>query len=207
MEEMDSWTALAMKVQSLAQNGLAYANNPFDRERYTELRRIAAEMLSCCSGVPSEQIQPFFCSETGYQTPKVDTRAAILQDGKILLVRERNDTWSLPGGWCDVDQSIASNTVKEVKEETGLDVYAQRLIAVQDWREHNVCNLPYGILKAFVLCRVLGGAFQQNPETTEFRFFERDKLPQRLADEKSTAEQIHMCFKAAESPYWETCFD
>ena len=84
--------------------------------------------------IPVDTVKDLFCNESGYQTPKIDTRAAIFQGGKILLVHEKNGTWSLPGGWCDVDQSVASNVIKEVREEAGLDVTADKVIAVQDWR-------------------------------------------------------------------------
>lgn len=128
-------------------------------------------------------------------------------NGKILLVRENNGTWSLPGGWCDVDQSIASNTEKEVREETGLVVTAEKLIAVQDWRKHNVTNYAYGVLKAFVLCRYEGGQFEENIETTGTAFFGSDELPDGLAVEKCTREQIQMCFDAYETPDAPTLFD
>lgn len=89
------------------------------------------------------------------------TEFAMFEDGKILLVLEKNGTWSLPGGWCDVNQSVASNTVKETREEAGLQVSADKIIAVQDWRKHNKCNLPFGVIKIFVLCRKLGGALRK----------------------------------------------
>lgn len=85
--------------------------------------------------LPIEKIRDLFCNESGYQTPKIDTRAAVFIDGKLLLVHETNGTWALPGGWCDVDQSIRSNAEKEALEETGCTVHARRLIAVQDWRK------------------------------------------------------------------------
>ena len=135
------------------------------------------------------------------------TRAAIFKDGKILLVHENNGTWALPGGWCDVDQSIASNTEKEVHEEAGLIVTAERLIAVQDWRKHNVVNYAYGVLKAFVLCRYEGGTFRKNIETTAISFFGKKELPVNLAVEKCTREQILMCFEAHENPSMQTVFD
>lgn len=204
---MDRLTELAIRIQSLAQAGLTYGHDVYDRERYTELRRIAAEMLTLASGEPLERVEMCFCNETGYQTPKLDTRAAVFRDGKILLVHEKNGTWALPGGWCDVDQSIATNTVKEVREETGLDVTASRLIAVQDWRRHNRCNLPYGVIKTFFLCEPVGGAFRKNSETTETRYFAPDELPQALATEKTTQEQILLCFRAAGDPAWQTVFD
>lgn len=204
---MDKWTEYAIRIQSLAQAGLAYSQNVYDTERYEELRFIAAEMISCKMGLTTDKVRTFFCNETGYQTPKVDTRAAIFQNGKILLVHEKNGTWALPGGWCDVDQSVASNTVKEVKEETGLDAEAEKLIAVQDWRKHNACNLPYGIVKIFVLCNVIGGKFEENIETTEISYFGKEELPEHLAEEKTTREQILLCFAAQESRQWETVFD
>ena len=142
-----------------------------------------------------------------YQAIYLDTRAAVFIDGKILLVRENNGTWSLPGGWCDVDQSIASNSVKEVLEETGFTVSAQRLIAVQDWRKHNVANYAYGVAKAFVLCKYESGEFAENIETTEIGLYFKDELPQNLAVEKCTMDQILMCFESYENPDLPTRFD
>ena len=106
---MDEWLKLAVEVQSLAQNGLAYSHNVFDTERYQRLRDISVQMIACASDLPKEKIKDLFCCETGYQTPKIDTRAAIFKDGKILLVHEKSSSWSLPGGWCDVLESAASN--------------------------------------------------------------------------------------------------
>lgn len=203
----DKLLDFAMRIQSIAQAGLQYGKDKYDRERYEELRQIAAEMISEKTYIPMDRVYDLFCNETGYQTPKIDTRAAVFIDGRILLVHENNGTWSLPGGWCDVDQSVASNTVKEVREETGLTVSAERLIAVQDWRKHNVTNYAYGIIKFFVLCRYEGGEFQENNETTETAFFGRDELPDELAVEKCTREQIKMCFKALDDPQAPTLFD
>lgn len=204
---MEKWLKLAMEVQSLAQSGLAYTDNPYDIERYERLREISAEMIAEHSNLPLEKVKDLFCNEHGYQTPKLDTRAAIFQDGKILLVHENNDTWSLPGGWVDVLESVGSNTIKEVKEETGLDVKASRLIAVQDRNQHNEPSYAYGICKIFVLCDLLGGTFEENIETTEIRYFALDELPENLAVEKTTKEQIAMCFEAARNKNWETRFD
>lgn len=197
----------AVRLQSIAQAGLTYGKDAYDKERYTQLRELAAEMLAERTGLSAEKVKEVFCNEEGYQTPKLDTRAAIFQNGKILLVHENNGTWSLPGGWCDVDQSVASNAVKEVKEETGLDVSAERLIAVQDWRRHNVCNYAYGVVKIFVLCRCLQGDFIENTETTETAYFGMDELPDNLAVEKTTREQLKMCFQAYEDENWRVQFD
>ena len=204
---MNDWTEFAMRIQGIAQAGLAYGENAYDRERYEELRKIAAEMITRQTELPLEKVKNFFCNETGYQTPKVDTRAAVFRNGKILLVHEKNGTWSLPGGWCDVNQSVASNVQKETLEEAGLTVTPEKLIAVQDWRKHNRCNLPYGVVKIFVQCSVEGGSFRENIETTETRYFAEDELPENLAVEKVTAEQIRLCFAAYRSQNWQTSFD
>ena len=203
----DKWLDFAIRIQSIAQAGIQYGKDQYDKERYEELRKIAAEMISEKTDISVEKVYDLFCNETGYQTPKVDTRAAVFMDDKILLVHENNGTWSLPGGWCDVDQSIASNTEKEVKEEAGFTVKAEKLIAVQDWRKHNVTNYAYGVVKAFVMCRYESGNFEENIETTEIAFFGKDELPDHLAVEKCTREQILMCFEAYENPEMSTLFD
>ena len=203
----DKWLDFAIRIQSIAQAGLLYGKDQYDKERYGELRKIAAEMISEKTDISVEKVYDLFCNETGYQTPKVDTRAAVFMDDKILLVHENNGTWSLPGGWCAVDQSIASNTEKEVKEEAGFTVKAEKLIAVQDWRKHNVTNYAYGVVKAFVMCPYESGNFEENIETTEIAFFGKDELPDHLAVEKCTREQILMCFEAYENPEMPTLFD
>ncbi len=201
------WLDWAMKIQSLAQAGLTYGRDPYDLERYARLRDIAAEMVAHQAELPFDRVKDLFCNETGYQTPKVDTRAAVFDKGRLLLVRERDGRWSLPGGWCDVNLSVGENAVKETLEEAGLRVRAERLIAVQDRNRHNPPPYPYGVVKVFLLCAPLGGAFIPNPETTERRYFGRDELPEALSVEKNTKAQILMCFDAAVSPAWAPRFD
>lgn len=203
----DKWIDFAIRIQSIAQAGLQYGKDKYDKERYEELRNIAAEMISEKSDIPLNKVYGLFCNESGYQTPKVDTRAAVFVNDKILLVHENNGTWSLPGGWCDVDQSVASNTEKEVKEETGFNVTAEKVIAIQDWRKHNVTNYAYGVVKVFILCKYQSGKFENNIETTEIKFFKKEELPNKLATEKCTKEQILMCFNFYESQNMPTLFD
>ena len=164
MQNAEKWLQWAVELQSLAQAGLTYGRDVYDLERYTRIREISAEMVSRIADIPTETIRTLFCNETGYQTPKLDTRAAIFQDGKILLVRENNGKWALPGGWCDVNLSVGENTAKEVKEEAGLDVIPQRIIAIQDRAKHNLPVSAYGICKVFILCSLTGGCFQENPD-------------------------------------------
>lgn len=204
---MEKWLKWAIEIQSLAQAGLAYTQNVYDIERYERLREIAAEMIVEKSDISLEKVKDLFCNETGYQTPKLDTRAAIFQDNKILLTHEKNGTWSLPGGWVDVLESAKSNTIKEVKEETGLDVETVKLIAVQDRNKHNRPVYAYGIWKVFVLCEYIKGEFIENSETTEIKYFGLDELPDNLAEEKCTKEQIKMCFQAREDENWQVQFD
>ena len=206
MKNENIWLNWAMELQSLAQAGLFYGKDVFDRERYTRIREISAEMLSHMAHIPVETVMGLFCNEVGYQTPKIDTRAAVFQDGKILLVKEKNGRWSLPGGWCDVNLSVGENTVKEVQEEAGLDVVPEKIIAVQDRSRHNKPDYAYSICKIFVQCCLLGGSFAENAETTDARYFGPEELPE-LAGEKNTAEQIQMCFDAYREENWKTLLD
>ena len=187
-DEKKKWLDWAIEIQSLAQAGMTYGHDVYDMERYERLREISAEMLSYKTDIPVEKVKDLFCNETGYQTPKVDTRAAIFEDGKILLVHEKNGTWSLPGGWCDVNQS-------------------DRMIAVQDRNKHNLPIYVYGVVKIFIQCSVIDGAFVSNIETTETKYFAKDEIPENLANEKTTKEQILMCFDAYEAKHWKVLFD
>ena len=206
MDKSEKWLDWAVELQSLAQAGLFYGKDVFDKERYERIREIAAEMISLKSEIPLEKVKDLFCSDVGYQTPKIDTRAAIFKDGKILLVHEKNGTWSLPGGWMDVNMSVEENTRKEVKEEAGLDVRVKRIIAVQDREKHNLPIYAYKVCKIFLQCEVTGGEFAENIETTEFDYFGLEELPV-LAEEKNNREQIAMCFQAMHAECWEPLFD
>ena len=204
---MEQWLKWAMEIQSMAQAGLTYTDNVYDIERYERLREISAEMIAEKSDMSVGKVKELFCDEKDYPTPKLDTRAAIFKENKILLTHEKNGTWSLPGGWVDVLESIRSNTIKEVKEETGLDVSAKKVIALQDRNKHNKPIYAYGVCKAFVLCELIGGSFEENIETTEIKYFSIDEIPENLAEEKTNFDQIKMCFDAYNNPNLETLFD
>ena len=202
----EPWLTWAIEIQSIAQNGLAYCKNIYDIERYERLRDIAAEMLSYKTDIPVEKVKSLFCHEQGYQTPKIDSRAAIFKHDKILLVQENDGLWSLPGGWVDVLETIASNTVKEVKEEAGLDVKPRFLIAIHAQHKRNYPPFVYRVLKAFVMCELLGGKFQSNSETLQSAYFALDELPE-MNNKKNTKEQVELCFQAYHSKHWITEFD
>ena len=207
MDKNKIWLDLIIELQSLAQAGLTYGKDIYDKERYERIREISAEMMSNIADVSLEKVKGLFCNEIGYQTPKIDTRAAIFKDNKILLVHENNGKWSLPGGWCDVNISVSENTIKEVKEESGLDVVTKSVIAVQDRAKHNLPVYAYGVCKIFMLCSVVGGEFVENIETTGFDYFAEGDIPE-LATEKNNEEQIKLCFEAYHSmDKWKTVFD
>ena len=127
MEDKDLLIEWAKRLQSLAQAGLTYGTDNFDLERYQEIRDISAEIMAYKSDLPIQKVKDLFCNEIGYQTPKLGTRAAIFKDNKILLVQENDGSWSLPGGWCEVNMSVKENCIKEAKEESGLDIEVERV--------------------------------------------------------------------------------
>ncbi|OYS01420.1 NUDIX hydrolase N-terminal domain-containing protein [Lactobacillus johnsonii] len=196
----------AMRLQSLAQTGLTYGKDSFDLERYQEIRDISAEMMAEKSGLPIEKVKNLFCNEIGYQTPKIATRAAIFKDNKMLLVQESDGLWSIPGGWCEVNLSVKENVIKEIKEEAGVDITVEKLIAIHDSNKHYKGMYPYGISTVFFLCKPAGGSFKENDETIASDYFSLDDLPD-LSEDKGSREQVEMCFKAYHDPYWEAEFE
>lgn len=198
---MHKW---AREINAIGQIGLTFAQDCFDQERYSRLQDIAAQMASVYIGADEQLIKKEW-SLTGYKTPQLDTRAAIFDDkDRILLVKEaRTGKWNMPGGWVDENLTIMENTVKEVKEEAGMDVHPIRLIAIHDKNKHNVPEKLNGTLKAFVECSAGPGEFQPNSETTECRFFAINELPVHdLRTSTNTLEQIMMCFSCHKDPLW-----
>ena len=206
MDQQRQLVDWAVELQALAQAGLFYSKDIYDIERFQRIRQIAAEILTFPTGLSQMEIIDLFCGETGYQTPKLDSRAAVFQQDRILLVQEKDGLWALPGGWVDVNLSVAENTVKEVKEEAGLDVRAEFVIAVQDRKKHNPELYAYNICKVFLMCTKLGGSFQPNSETIASGYFTLEDLPP-LAANKTTEAQIRMCFDAHRAKQWYTLFD
>lgn len=203
------WISWAKELQALAQSGLAYSQNAFERERYQRIREISAEMLAAYSAeeISLATVKDLFCNESGYQTPKLDTRAVVLDETgeKMLFVKETNGLWSLPGGWVDVDETIASNTVKEAREEAGVEVQPERLLAVLIRDNRSGRTWIHNIVKIFVQCKALGGKFTPNLETLDAQYFAENELPEICAP-KQTLEQIKLCFKAVKDPNWQAVF-
>jgi len=203
----EKWLEWAAKLQSVAQAGLTYSENQYDIDRYQQIRNISVEILHEYTGISHEKIKDLFASETGYQTPKVDIRASVFKDNKILLVREKIDgSWSLPGGWADVNSSVGESAVRECIEEAGAHVRPKRIIAIQQADKHYDFPYPYTIYKIFVECELVENNFTDNTETLEAGFFPIDSLPP-LSVERNTPEQIKMCFEAKKHKIFETIFD
>lgn len=206
MDGKKLWMDWAVELQSLAQAGLFYGRDKYDRERYRRIREIAAEIAAHQSDMPLEKVKEVFCCESGYQTPKLDTRAAIIRDGRILLVREENGLWSLPGGWADVDISLGENVVKEAREEAGVEVRPTLVVAIQDRERHNRPPSLQKVCKVFVLCDLLGGEFRENLETTGSGWFAPDELPEMDCG-RNTPEQVRLCFEASRADHWRTILE
>ena len=204
----DVWKKWAQELQFLAQSSLAYSKDKFDRERFERIRDIACEMLSYKYDLPIEKIKMDFASEIGYQTPKVETRAAIIKDNKILLVKEQLDgKWALPGGYQDVNVSIRENVIKEASEEAGAVVQPLKVVAVLDYNRHHHVNFPLGMVKIFVLCEYISHSFNENTETLGAEFYTLDNLPE-LSLTRTTKKQLEMCFECYKDPKnWDTIFD
>lgn len=195
------------RVQALAQNGLAYCKNEFDIERYEELREISVEMISKLGDSKIEIVRELFANETGYQTPKICTRAAIFNEDKILLVREKLDgKWAMPGGWCDVGYTPAEVTKKEVWEEAGLKVEVKKLAAVLDRTKHEHPKAPYHIYIMFFLCDIIGGELKAGMEVFEAKYFSIDNLPE-LSIVRNTKSQVKLMFDFYKNGSLEASFD
>ncbi len=191
-----NWLEIAARLQAIAQAGLEYGHSEFDRDRYSQLRQISVDIVARYTGDEMERITDLFASDTGYPTPKVDVRAAIFNDNRILLVHERLDGhWSLPGGWADQHLTIRQNLIKESKEEAGVDVIPVKILGIYDRKLHNYPPIAHGCYKIFVECELKGGTFAANIETTGSGFFGLEDLPP-LSSGRNTKEQIEYCFKA-----------
>ena len=202
------WLRIARELRAIAQTGLTFTTDRFDRQRYERVRELAASMLAQGSGEQFEVIIEILREGWGYATPKVDVRGAAFVDGRVLLVREISDGhWTLPGGWADVNQSAAECVVREIAEESGFEARALKLAAVRDYQRsgHPPRNLD-SIYKMFFICEITGGAARGSDETSDAAFFSRDDLPP-LSLGRTTAAQIERMFRHAQDPTLPTDFD
>lgn len=203
--------SIAKRLQSIAQAGIFYSEDkPFDRERYQEIADISVQILGQLTDEPIEKIGNLFTQERdGYQTPKVDIRAVVFNEsGEILMVKEKVDgRWSLPGGWADVGYSPAEVAVKEVQEETGLDVKTVRILGIFDKRNHPHPPEGWYVYKIFILCEKIGGEISKDTtETSDIQYFSLENLPP-LSEPRIVFSQIKMMFDYRNNPEKEVYFD
>lgn len=207
MDFEPKWLEWAKKLQGIAQAGLTYSKDKYDIERFEQLRDLSVEILNSYTNIDNKIIRELFCNETGYPTPKIDVRAAIFKEDKILLVKEKIDgRWSLPGGWADIHTSLKEALIKEAKEEAGVEIDPKRIIAVQDRKRHNEPPSPYGMYKIFVECTYINGSFEDNTETSDAKFYSLEELPP-LSLGRNTKQQISMCFESRNIECLEPMFD
>ncbi len=201
------WLEWVRRLQATAQTGLYYANDPYDVERYEEMHALAIEIAAEHTGEDPSLIEALFRQDKGYTTPKIDVRGAAFQDGKILLVRERQDgLWTLPGGWADVDDRPSHAVEREIREESGFKTRAVKLLGVLDRDTQGHPPYPFTAYKLFFHCRIVGGEPQTSYETTAVDFFAVGELPP-LSLPRVTPAQIVRLFEHYRDPTLPTDFD
>lgn len=203
------WLEWAQRLQAIAQNGFTYCQNPYDLDRYAQMRQIAAEIMATYADVEPSFVCNLFQQEDGYATPKVDVRGVVFQQDKILLVKEREDgCWTLPGGWVDVGESPSDAVVREVYEESGYLTKAVKLLALYDRNHprHEHPPLRHHVYKLFFGCELIGGAPLENLETSEVEFFAQQQIPE-LSLTRVVPSQIARLFEHYYHPEWQTDFD
>lgn len=197
----------ARKVRAIAQNGLMFTHDEFDRERYEKLQALADSIVSDELGLPVEQVKSLWQYDPGYVTPKVDVRGAVFKADRILLVRERSDgKWSLPGGWVDVNDSPSEAVAREIYEESGFHARPVKLAALFDRQRHPHPPSMYHIYKLLFLCELTGGAARISNETDAVEFFRVDSLPE-LSPGRITRAQIERMFEHHRQRDLPTDFD
>lgn len=204
------WLAWAREVQAVAQTGLTFARDPYDRERYEALQSLAARVMAAHGGADLSYVAGLFAAQEGYATPKLDVRGAVFDaGGRILMVREVQDAnrWTLPGGWADVNLTPAENVIKEVAEESGFAVRVSKLAAVWDRTRQGHEAAPFSAAKLFFLCEIIGGAPAASLETSEVAFFAEHELPADLSTGRVLPGQLRRMFEHHRTPNLPTDFE
>jgi ADP-ribose pyrophosphatase YjhB (NUDIX family) len=205
--ERPAWLRWAERLQAIAQTGLTYAKDPYDQERYAELRRIAVEIASAALEAPAPDVRVAFASALGYPTPKVDVRAVVFRGDELLLVRERRSRrWTLPGGWADVGDSPAGAAEREALEESGYRVRASKLLALLDKARHEHPPSVDYTYKVLVQCGLEGGAPVTSHEIDAVAFFAREQAPELDLD-RTTPGQLALAWAHHDDPARPTDFD
>ena len=200
------WMDWAREIFSLSQSGITYSGNQYDIDRYKRLQEITAEMIASQSEISKESALDSFSMQAGYITPKVDVRGAIVRNGKILLIQERADgNWAMPGGWADLGDSPRAVAEREVWEESGFRVQAEKVVAVIDANRIEPMEF-YHAYKIIFLCSLLGGEPRTSHETLAVDFFDPDHLPP-LSSYRTNEEMLREVFAHVADPSRPTAFD
>lgn len=205
MSDLVRW---ARELQAIAQSGLTYTENPYERERFQAVRAVAVQIAAAVGGETIVELHERFTVEYGYGTPKVDVRGVVLTGDGLLLVQEVGDTrWTLPGGWADVGHSPARAVEKEVREEAGVVAAADRVLAVLDRDFRGKARFPAHAYKLYVQCRVVGASEPRGDglETTAARYFPVDALPELSV--KSPLEHLERVLPIALDPAAQAIID
>ena len=206
-QEPPRWLVWAREIQSLSQTGNHYAENDYQRERNRRLSEIAAEIMSEHSGISYPSLVDLFLEQSGYATPRIDVRGAVFRDGKLLLVRERMDGgWTMPGGWADVGDIPSEAVEREVWEEAGFEVSAEKLIGVYDANRTNPMEI-FHAYKIVFLCEILTGEPRPSNETSDVAFFRNDQIPGSLSGERTKPRHINDAFASFTDPTIPAVFD
>lgn len=209
MTGIPKWLEWARELQAVAQVGITFSHNPYDTERYEQMRDLAARIMSEHTGVGRESIGAVFQREQGYMTPKVDVRGAVFRGNEVLLTQELIDggRWTLPGGWADVNTTPSDNAIREVREEAGLIVRTTKLAIVCDRdKAGHTPPFPFHIYKLFFLCEVVGETEKKQGETGEARYFPVDALPE-LSESRVLAWQVRRLYEHTQDPLLPTDYD
>ncbi|MGE5410389.1 MAG: NUDIX hydrolase [Clostridiales bacterium] len=202
------WLKWAKELQSLSQSGLNYTENPFEIERYKAIMKVSAEIMAEYSSVETEKIIDLFSRQAGHATPRVDVRGVVFRDGRILLVKEKLDgKWTLPGGWADPNETPSHAVEREVFEESGFIVKAEKLLALYDRdKQGHKPPHPFHVYKIFFLCEITGGKKTLSNETDDIGFFTGEEIPE-LSEARTTIRQLRHFFKMYNASNWDTDFD
>ena len=201
--------SLARELEAIAQTGLHFSEIEYDRERYERLREVSAELLAESSNLTKQDIYEWRKAEYGYATPKVDVRAFIVQNDKVLLIREDVDEgrWTLPGGWADVNDTPSQAIIREVEEESGYKVETLNLLAVLDReKQGHTPPMPYHVYKLFFHCKIIGGEPRATNESSESGFFSVDELPE-LSHCRVLEHQIKQLYEAVKTNNTTAMYD
>ena len=204
--QIPKWLDWAQEIFSLSQSGITYSGNQYDIERYKRLQEITAEIIASQSEISKETVLKSFSMQAGYITPKIDVRGAVIRDNKILLIQERADgKWAMPGGWADLGNTPASVAEREVWEESGFRVKAEKVVAVLDANRIQPMEF-YHAYKIIFLCKLLDGEPRISYETLAVEFFDPNNLPP-LSTYRTNEDMLREVFAHVKNPDRPTAFD